>query len=102
VSQRSGDDPEIVQCIRYDCAGFGLRALFASNTRCATERQIAKTKAEIVEEREIKLLDAEWSNLTQPARLQALAEGQRTRRSRSIKSSLNRTHRAYRAGRSSS
>ena len=43
----------------------------------ATERQIARTKAEIIEEREaIKLLDAEWSNLTQPARLQALAESQ--------------------------
>ncbi|MBL8908952.1 MAG: hypothetical protein JNM20_19940 [Rhizobiales bacterium] len=43
----------------------------------ATERQIARTKAEIAEEREaIKLLEAEWSNLTQPARLQALAEGQ--------------------------
>ena len=37
----------------------------------ATERQIARTKAEIAEEREaINLLDAEWSNLTQPARLQ--------------------------------
>lgn len=43
----------------------------------ATERQIAKTKAEIGEEREaIKLLNAEWSNLTQPTRLQALAESQ--------------------------
>ena len=43
----------------------------------ATERQIARSKAEIVEEREaIKLLDAEWSNLTQPARLQAMAESQ--------------------------
>ena len=43
----------------------------------ATERQIAHTKSEIGEEREaIKLLDAEWSNLTQPARLQALAESQ--------------------------
>jgi cell division protein FtsL len=43
----------------------------------ATEREIARTKVEIGEEREaIKLLDAEWSNLTQPARLQALAESQ--------------------------
>ena len=38
----------------------------------ATERQIAHIKSEIAEEREaIKLLGAEWSNLTQPARLQA-------------------------------
>ena len=41
----------------------------------ATEREIARSKAEIAEEREaIKLLNAEWSNLTQPARLQSLAE----------------------------
>jgi len=41
------------------------------------ERQIARIKAEINEEREaIKLLNAEWSNLTQPMRLQALAETQ--------------------------
>jgi cell division protein FtsL len=40
-----------------------------------TEREIAKTQAEIAQEREtIKLLTAEWSNLTRPERLQRLAE----------------------------
>ena len=43
----------------------------------ATEREIAKIRTAIVDEREaIKLLNAEWSNLTQPSRLQALAESQ--------------------------
>ena len=40
-----------------------------------TEREIAKTQSEIAQEREnIKLLTAEWSNLTRPERLQRLAE----------------------------
>jgi cell division protein FtsL len=40
-----------------------------------TERDIAKTQSEIAREREnIKLLTAEWSNLTRPERLQRLAE----------------------------
>ena len=39
-----------------------------------TERQIAGLKLDIRQEREnIKLLKAEWSNLTQPARLERLA-----------------------------
>ncbi len=39
------------------------------------EREIAQLKASITEEHEtIKLLDAEWSNLTRPERLQQLAE----------------------------
>ena len=41
------------------------------------ERQIVKLKAGINDEREtIKLLDAEWSSLTRPDRLQNLAEEQ--------------------------
>ena len=39
------------------------------------ERQIAKTKATINDNDEaIKLLNAEWSSLTRPERIQALAE----------------------------
>ncbi len=41
------------------------------------ERQIAKLKTGISDEREtIKLLDAEWASLTRPERLQRLAEEQ--------------------------
>jgi cell division protein FtsL len=40
-----------------------------------TERQIATLEAAIAQEREtMKLLTAEWSNLTRPERLQHLAE----------------------------
>jgi cell division protein FtsL len=39
------------------------------------EREIAQINRQIADEREtMKLLAAEWSNLTQPARLQQLAE----------------------------
>jgi cell division protein FtsL len=41
----------------------------------ATERRIVQIESDIKQEEEaIKLLKAEWSNLTRPARLQALAE----------------------------
>jgi cell division protein FtsL len=41
----------------------------------ATERRIAGIEAEIGDEQEvIKLLEAEWSSLTRPARLQEIAE----------------------------
>jgi cell division protein FtsL len=41
------------------------------------ERQVAKLKSGIIDEREsIKLLNAEWSSLTRPERLQKLAEEQ--------------------------
>lgn len=41
------------------------------------ERQVAKLKTGISDEREtIKLLDAEWASLTRPDRLQKLAEEQ--------------------------
>lgn len=56
-------------------SGFVLYSL--EHKMRAAERQIIKTKAAIADEREaIKLLHAEWSNLTQPVRLQALAESQ--------------------------
>ena len=54
-------------------SGFFLYSLEHS-TR-ATERQIAHEKRAISVEREaIKLLNAEWSSLTRPERLQKLAE----------------------------
>ena len=56
-------------------AGFYTYSLEHS-TR-GLERQIAKLKTGISDEREtIKLLDAEWSSLTRPDRLQKLAEEQ--------------------------
>jgi cell division protein FtsL len=43
----------------------------------ALERNIAKTEHQISDEREkIKLLNAEWANLTQPDRVQKIAEEQ--------------------------
>jgi cell division protein FtsL len=40
-----------------------------------TEREIARTQSDMASEREaIKLLNAEWSNLTRPERLQQLAK----------------------------
>jgi cell division protein FtsL len=54
-------------------AGFVLYTL-EHQTRQA-ERDIAKLNASIKDEQEaIKLLEAEWSNLTRPERLQKLAE----------------------------
>ena len=41
------------------------------------ERNIAKTEKQIIDEREkIKLLNAEWTSLTRPERIQHLAEEQ--------------------------
>lgn len=54
-------------------SGFALYTL-EHQTRNA-EREIARKTLAIKEEKEsIKLLDAEWSNLTRPERLQKLAE----------------------------
>jgi cell division protein FtsL len=45
------------------------------HTTRGLERQVAKLKTEITDKREaIKLLNAEWSSLTRPERLQKLAE----------------------------
>ncbi len=56
-------------------SGFFLYSLEHS-TR-ALERQIAQEKKLIGQEREsIKLLNAEWSSLTRPERMQKLAEDQ--------------------------
>ena len=56
-------------------SGFFLYSL--EHTTRGYERQIAKLKSGIVEQREaIKLLNAEWSSLTRPERLQKLAEEQ--------------------------
>jgi len=54
-------------------SGFALYSL-EHRTRGA-ERDVAKIKREISESREaIKLLNAEWSSLTRPERIQKLAE----------------------------
>lgn len=43
----------------------------------ALERNIAKSERQITDEREkIKLLNAEWANLTQPERVQKIAQEQ--------------------------
>lgn len=53
-------------------SGFVLYSL-EHRTR-SIERDIARTKARIADEREqIKLLEAEWSSLTRPSRIQQLA-----------------------------
>jgi cell division protein FtsL len=47
------------------------------HTMRGLERQTAKLKSNIVDEREaFKLLNAEWSSLTRPERLQKMAEDQ--------------------------
>jgi cell division protein FtsL len=54
-------------------SAFILYSLEHSTRR--TEREIARIQSETAQEREtIKLLTAEWSNLTRPERLQQLAE----------------------------
>jgi cell division protein FtsL len=61
----------LIACVL--AAGFVLYTL-EYQTRNA-EREIARLKAAIRTEREsIQLLEAEWSNLTRPERLQKLAE----------------------------
>ena len=60
--------------------GVLVAAFFMYSLEHATrslERQVVKLKTGINDEREtIKLLDAEWSSLTRPDRLQKLAEEQ--------------------------
>jgi cell division protein FtsL len=54
-------------------SGFILYSLEHATRR--TERDIARIEADMAQEREtMKLLTAEWSNLTRPDRLQQLAE----------------------------
>ena len=56
-------------------SGFFLYSL--EHTTRGLERHVAKLKSDISAQREsIKLLNAEWSSLTRPERLQKLAEEQ--------------------------